>query len=62
MDVDKMNALFKSDVISKLGTKNEAGFGMGLYIVSELLHKYNCQVKVESIENKGSTFVIIFPQ
>jgi two-component system, sensor histidine kinase and response regulator len=61
MTKEKIDSLFKSDVMSQLGTKNEAGFGMGLYIVSELLNKYNCSISVESKENEGSRFLVNFP-
>ncbi len=62
MNAEKVNALFKSDVVSQLGTRNEAGFGMGLYIVFELLHKYNCQIKAESIEGSGTKLQVTFPK
>jgi two-component system, sensor histidine kinase and response regulator len=61
MNAEKKDKLFKSDVMSQLGTKNEAGFGIGLYIVSELLHKYHGHIKVNSKENEGSQFIVAFP-
>lgn len=37
-------------------TKTVSGFGIGLYIVSEILKSHNSSVDVESIEGQGSTF------
>lgn len=37
-------------------TKNVSGFGIGLYIASEVLRYHNSSIEVESIEGKGSTF------
>jgi two-component system, sensor histidine kinase and response regulator len=61
MNTEKADKLFKSDVMSQLGTKNEAGFGIGLYIVSELLYKYHGHIKAQSKEKEGSQFIITFP-
>jgi PAS domain S-box-containing protein len=36
--------------------KDIAGFGIGLYLVSEILRHHNSQIEVESQENVGSTF------
>ena len=55
----KMNKLFKKDVDTELGTNNEEGFGIGLYIVSELLHKYNFNITVETTEKSRTRFTII---
>jgi signal transduction histidine kinase len=58
MDEQLKNKLFKKEVDTELGTNNEEGFGMGLYILHELLHKYNYKIAVESELNKGSRFTI----
>jgi len=52
--------LFKNGVLSSFETHNEPGFGMGLYIVSELLHKYKVSIAVKIGLNKGTTFTILF--
>ncbi len=52
------NKLFIKEVDTELGTNNEEGFGMGLYILNELLHKYNYKITVESELNKGACFTI----
>jgi signal transduction histidine kinase len=54
----KMDNLFKQEIDTGLGTNNEEGFGIGLYIVSELLNKYHYQITVESTENLGTQFFI----
>lgn len=61
IDTQKLNELFKKEVVSTFGTNREPGFGIGLYIVSELLYKYKCKIKVESELNKGTQFTIQFP-
>lgn len=58
MNQEKANSLFVSEVDTDLGTKNEEGFGMGLYIVSELLLKYQHKIEVSSGIDEGSEFVI----
>ncbi len=60
IDKEKINEIFKKNVVSSFGTKLEPGFGMGLYMVSELLRKYHCSIEVDSILSKGTTFTIIF--
>ena len=56
MNKDLQNNLFKSEVETRLGSNNEEGFGMGLYIVSELLNKYDFKISVESEIEKGTIF------
>lgn len=58
---DKLTQLFNKDVISSFGTNKEPGFGIGLYIVHELLYKYNCNINVHSELEKETTFTISFP-
>lgn len=55
---EKLKLLFKQQVNSEVGTQKEQGFGIGLYIVSELLHKYNYSLKAESKEIEGTVFTI----
>ncbi len=42
-------------------TKGLSGYGMGLYIASQIIKQYGGQIKVESIESKGSTFSFSLP-
>jgi signal transduction histidine kinase len=57
---EKMTQLFNKDVISSFGTNKEPGFGIGLYIVHELLYKYNCSIRVQSELEKETVFTISF--
>ncbi len=36
--------------------KNVSGFGIGLYLCSEILRYHGCKIKVDSKEDEGSTF------
>jgi two-component system sensor histidine kinase VicK len=38
-----------------------SGFGLGLYIVGEVVEHHHGRIEVESVEGKGSTFRIILP-
>ncbi len=55
---EKLNSLFKQQVNSDAGTQKEQGFGMGLYIVSELLYKYNYTIIADSKIGEGTIFTI----
>jgi two-component system, sensor histidine kinase PdtaS len=57
---EKLTQLFNKDVISSFGTNKEPGFGIGLYIVHELLYKYNCGIRVQSELEKETIFTINF--
>lgn len=57
---EKLTQLFNKDVISSFGTNKEPGFGIGLYIVHELLYKYNCSIRVQSELEKETIFTINF--
>lgn len=57
---EKLTQLFNKDVISSFGTNKEPGFGIGLYIVHELLYKYNCSIRVQSELEKETVFTISF--
>ncbi|MES2760960.1 MAG: tetratricopeptide repeat protein [Bacteroidota bacterium] len=58
MTPEKLDLLFKQQVSSDAGTQKEQGFGMGLYIVSELLYKYNYTITAESKLTEGTIFTI----
>lgn len=60
MSKEKAAQLFKKDVVPSIGTNYENGFGMGLYIVAELLQKYGGSISVESELDKGTKFIITF--
>jgi len=42
-------------------TKSLSGYGLGLYIASQIIKQYKGQIKVESIEGKGSIFSFSLP-
>lgn len=46
---------------STKGTNNEAGSGLGLYLVKEFVEQNGGKLLVESEENTGTTFTIILP-
>lgn len=52
--------LFKGAVHSALGTHHEKGFGLGLYLTAELIHKHGGDIRVET-GSGGSTFFFAFP-
>ena len=56
---EKQALLFNNQVNAGVGTSKEEGFGIGLYIVSELLYKYNFKINVKSKLNEGTIFSIM---
>jgi signal transduction histidine kinase len=57
MDKNQINNIFKlKSQESSLGTDDEPGSGLGLYLCAELIKKNNGTIKVESTPKKGSTF------
>jgi CheY-like chemotaxis protein/nitrogen-specific signal transduction histidine kinase len=44
----------------RVENSNEQGIGLGLGVVKRLTQQLNCTVKVDSIENKGSCFAVMF--
>lgn len=56
-----MSALFNGTVQSRLGTFNETGFGLGLHITHELIHKFNGQIGAEKNQPSGTIFTFVLP-
>jgi PAS domain S-box-containing protein len=54
--------IFKSFYrVDNLNTSNISGFGIGLYLVAEILRKHGAEIQVQSAKDKGSTFYFDFP-
>lgn len=62
MNEKTINHLFNGTVQSKLGTFNETGFGLGLYITHELINKFNGRIWVEKNNPTGTIFKFVFPK
>lgn len=60
-DEDK-GKLFKIDkTVSREGTNNETGTGLGLILCKEFVEKNNGTITVESTESEGSKFIVTLP-
>ena len=54
--------LFSLDVqTTRTGTENEPSTGLGLLIIKDFVEKHNSKLKIESEEDKGSTFSFELP-
>jgi two-component system sensor histidine kinase/response regulator len=62
MDSQILNNLFKiGENISRHGTNNENGSGLGLILCKEFIIKHNGKIWAQSIENVGSEFLFVLP-
>ncbi len=62
MSPELVGKLFQIDKkVSRPGTANEVGTGLGLVLVKELVEKNGGEIRVESEENKGSSFIFTLP-
>ena len=50
-----------SQKVSRSGTNNEPGTGLGLILVKELIEKNGGTISVKSSEGKGSKFIFTLP-
>lgn len=58
IDDDKLNKLFSKNIESSLGTWQESGFGLGLYITHELLYRFGGQIRASRHKYGGTEFTI----
>jgi len=56
IDEKAINQLFNGTIKSKLGTFNETGFGLGLYITYELITKFGGKIWVDKNQPNGTIF------
>lgn len=60
---EKIENLFNKTMKGSIGTDNERGLGIGLYMCKRLMVKNNGDIEVESDgEGKGSTFIVTIPK
>lgn len=63
MDQEMIAKLFRLDQkVSRPGTNQESGTGLGLLLVKEFVDAHKGKIEVESAPNKGSTFRIFLEQ
>ena len=55
IDREKINNIFERYYRA---TTNSGGFGIGLSIVKDICNKYNIKLKVESVKDKGTKFIM----
>lgn len=60
-DSEIENVLGEKDIISKPGTENEKGTGLGLRLCLDLVRANNGTMKITSRENEGTEILVILP-
>lgn len=56
MNQERLDSLFKGELVSNRGTAGESGNGFGLYACSLLLGRLGLELAAQSTEGQGSTF------
>lgn len=59
---DQQNLFKRFYRVQNEQTKNVSGFGIGLYLVAEILRYHNSSIQVDSDQGRGSTFYFTLPQ
>lgn len=60
MDEQQLARLFVGRVGSRLGTRHESGYGIGLHLVHELVRKNNGRIGAHSVLNQGTSVYFTF--
>ncbi|PJA99375.1 MAG: hypothetical protein CO128_03770 [Ignavibacteriales bacterium CG_4_9_14_3_um_filter_30_11] len=61
MSKENIDKIFAEDIFSSQGTEKEFGTGLGLQLVNQYLKQNKANLTIESVVNKGTTFIISFP-
>lgn len=62
MEQATIEKLFKfEETVSKVGTNNEKGTGLGLILCNEFIEKNDGEIIIESEPGRGTTFILRFP-
>ena len=61
MSKEEAHKVAQNGGITRRGTANEKGAGMGLTLVKEFTKIHNGELSITSEANKGSTFEVIIP-
>jgi len=61
MDKEKAQQLFEAPVFSQIGTQQESGFGIGLYITYGLVKKIGGDIQFSTEIDKGTSFFVYLP-
>ena len=61
MSKENIDKIFAEDVFSSQGTEKEYGTGLGLQLVIQYLRQNKGKLTIESVVNKGTSFIISLP-
>jgi len=62
MDPGLVGKLFGFDIVSRPGTQQERGTGLGLKLCRDFVEKNGGKIRVESAPGKGSRFFVTLPR
>jgi signal transduction histidine kinase len=60
MSAASLSAILDNNSLSRMGTNDEQGTGIGLQLVISLARKINCKFTIESLPSEGTTIRLIF--
>jgi len=61
MKQENIDKIFAADVFTYPGTEKEFGTGLGLQLVIQFIERNGGELKIESVENEGSSFIVTLP-